>query len=47
VGGSPYGLARVDPAQQEGPPRDVYLYVISGHKVTNPDAAMSLSKRVA
>jgi uncharacterized protein YecE (DUF72 family) len=47
LGGSPDGLARVDPAQQEGPPRDVYLYVISGHKVTNPDAAMSLSKRVA
>jgi hypothetical protein len=41
------GLARVLPGQHEGGPRDVYLYVISGHKVANPDAAMSLSKRVA
>jgi uncharacterized protein YecE (DUF72 family) len=46
-GGSPDGLARVDPGGHEGAPRDVYLYVISGHKVANPDAAMSLSKRVA
>jgi uncharacterized protein YecE (DUF72 family) len=46
-GGSPDGLARVEPAQHEGGPRDVYLYVISGHKMANPDAAMSLSKRVA
>src|ERR1700730_14481823 len=46
-GGSPDGLARVVPAGHEGAPRDVYLYVISGHKVANPDAAMSLSKRVA
>lgn len=46
-GGSPDGLARVEPAGHEGAPRDVYLYAISGHKVANPDAAMSLSKRVA
>jgi hypothetical protein len=45
-GGSPDGLARVEPGGHEGAPRDVYLYVISGHKVANPDAAMSLSKRI-
>ena len=28
-------------------PRDVYLYVIGGHKVTNPAAAMALVKRVS
>jgi hypothetical protein len=27
-------------------PRDVYLYVISGHKVHNPAAAMSLIHRL-
>lgn len=31
----------------DGQPRDVYLYVISGHKVLNPAAAMALSERVA
>jgi hypothetical protein len=31
----------------DGKPRDVYLYVISGHKVSNPAAAAALIERVA
>jgi uncharacterized protein YecE (DUF72 family) len=41
-GGSPNGLDYVGPAKPYGEPRDVYLYVISGHKVSNPAAARSL-----
>jgi hypothetical protein len=33
-----------DPGKHES--RDVFLYVISGHKVHNPAAAMSLMKRL-
>jgi uncharacterized protein YecE (DUF72 family) len=40
------GLAYVDPRAADGKARDVYLYVISGHKVRNPAAAMSLLRRL-
>jgi uncharacterized protein YecE (DUF72 family) len=40
------GLEYVEPARPDGKPRDVYLYVISGHKVRNPAAAMALIRRV-
>ena len=43
-GGAPEGLDYVEkPAT--GAPRDVFLYVISGHKVSNPAAAMALIGR--
>lgn len=46
-GGAPQGLDYVQPVDAEGiQPRDVYLYVISGHKVLNPAAAMSLIERL-
>jgi uncharacterized protein YecE (DUF72 family) len=40
------GLDCVAPQPADGKPRDVYLYVISGHKVRNPAAAMSLLRRL-
>ena len=40
-GQAPSGLAYVEKAGA-GEPRDVYLYVISGHKAKNPAAAMAL-----
>jgi uncharacterized protein YecE (DUF72 family) len=40
------GLEYVDSPKADGKPRDVYLYVISGHKVLNPAAAVSLIRRV-
>ena len=40
------GLDFVEPPQADGKGRDVYLYVISGHKVRNPAAAMALIKRI-
>ncbi len=42
----PDGLDSVEPLLGDGKPRDVYLYVISGHKVLNPAAAMSLIRRL-
>ena len=39
------GLESVDKAA-DAKPRDVYLYVISGHKEKNPAAAMALIERV-
>jgi uncharacterized protein YecE (DUF72 family) len=39
-------LDYVEPHIPDGKIRDVYLYVISGHKVSNPAAAMSLLKRL-
>jgi len=41
--------ALVTVAKPDGPvkPRDVYLYVISGHKVRNPQAAMALIEALA
>jgi uncharacterized protein YecE (DUF72 family) len=41
------GLDYVEPPRARGNPRDVYLYVISGHKVRNPAAAMSLLRRLS
>jgi uncharacterized protein YecE (DUF72 family) len=41
------GLDSVEPLRADGKARDVYLYVISGHKVRNPAAAMALIKRLA
>jgi uncharacterized protein YecE (DUF72 family) len=41
------GLAGIEPNSALGVPRDVYLYVISGHKVRNPAAAMALIERAA
>jgi uncharacterized protein YecE (DUF72 family) len=40
------GLAYVGPHGADGKARDVYIYVISGHKVRNPAAAMSLIQRL-
>jgi uncharacterized protein YecE (DUF72 family) len=45
-GTTPEGLECVVPQCADGIPRDVYLYVISGHKVQNPTAAVSLARRV-
>ena len=39
-------LRRAAPGKADGKPRDVYLYVISGHKERNPAAAMSLIQRL-
>jgi hypothetical protein len=43
----PDDLEYVEPGAGGGEPRDVFLYVISGHKVHNPAAAVSLIKRLA
>jgi uncharacterized protein YecE (DUF72 family) len=45
-GAAPEDLKYVEPLAPYGKPRDVYLYVISGHKVRNPAAAMSLIRRL-
>ncbi len=45
-GTAPEDLKYVEPRLAYGKPRDVYLYVISGHKVRNPAAAMSLIRRL-
>jgi uncharacterized protein YecE (DUF72 family) len=45
-GRSPQGLECVEPPCADGKARDVYLYVISGHKERNPAAAMSLIRRL-
>jgi uncharacterized protein YecE (DUF72 family) len=41
-GGEPVGLPCVEPATEPGPPRDVFLYFISGAKEKAPAAAMAL-----
>ena len=41
-GARPEGLYHVSALVPDGTPRDVYLYVISGHKALNPAAAVSL-----
>jgi uncharacterized protein YecE (DUF72 family) len=46
-GAIPGGLQCVLPPKADGVQRDVYLYVISGHKVHNPAAAASLIRRLA
>jgi len=40
------GLDSVEPRSADGKSRDVYIYVISGHKVRNPAAAMALLRRL-
>lgn len=48
-GAQPEGLERVvsdDASEAPAVPRDVYLYVISGHKARNPAAAMALLERL-
>jgi uncharacterized protein YecE (DUF72 family) len=45
-GAAPDGLDYVEPPGPRGNPLDVYLYVISGHKVRNPAAAMSVIRRL-
>ena len=46
AGSSPDDLEYVDSRGANDEPRDVFLYVISGHKVHNPAAAMSLIERL-
>jgi uncharacterized protein YecE (DUF72 family) len=46
AGKVPDDLKSTDAAQPKTEPRDVYLYVISGHKEKNPFAAMDLIERV-
>lgn len=45
AGGTPVGLDYVEASAAEPLARDVYLYVISGHKIRNPHAAMALIER--
>ena len=45
-GAAPEGLDYVEPRRAYGKARDVYLYVIGGHKVSNPAAAKSLIQRL-
>jgi uncharacterized protein YecE (DUF72 family) len=45
-GAAPQGLQCVLPQGNDGAARDVYLYVISGHKVHNPSAALALLQRL-
>jgi hypothetical protein len=46
-GGSPEDLETLTPPKKNGhKDRDVFLYVISGHKVSNPAAAQALIERV-
>jgi uncharacterized protein YecE (DUF72 family) len=45
-GGTPDGLDAVLPAETAKGGRDVFLYVISGDKVRNPQAAMALIERI-
>jgi len=47
AGGSPEDLATVAPPQNDPAGREVFLYVISGHKQRNPAAAMALIERVS
>jgi uncharacterized protein YecE (DUF72 family) len=45
AGNAPTGLEMVAKSKADGKPRDVYLYVISGHKERNPAAAKALIER--
>ncbi|MGG1947393.1 DUF72 domain-containing protein [Trinickia sp. NRRL B-1857] len=47
AGAQPDDLRRVEETAPEPAPRDVYLYVISGYKASNPLAGMALIERVA
>ncbi|MCO5118941.1 MAG: DUF72 domain-containing protein [Burkholderiaceae bacterium] len=46
TGAMPEGLDHVQPMPKADPPRDVFLYVISGHKPRNPAAAIALMERI-
>lgn len=46
-GALPEGLAHAGTVSAKAVPRDVFLYVISGHKARNPAAAMALAERIA
>ena len=46
AGGAPKDLGYVTPPKPAKTPRDVFLYVISGHKVLNPAAAMAIIERL-
>jgi uncharacterized protein YecE (DUF72 family) len=47
AGDSPKDLATLaPPPKSDGAGRDVFLYVISGHKERNPAAAMALIERL-
>lgn len=46
AGTVPTGFELLSPGPSDAMPRDVYLYVISGHKVRNPAAAMALIERL-
>lgn len=46
AGGLPEGLEYVAAPAAQGPARDVFLYVISGHKVSNPTAATEILRRL-
>jgi uncharacterized protein YecE (DUF72 family) len=45
AGAAADGLDCVESRRADGKARDVYIYVISGHKVRNPAAAMALLRR--
>jgi uncharacterized protein YecE (DUF72 family) len=45
-GDAPEGLETITPQSPDGTARDVYLYVISGHKLRNPAAAKALIQRL-
>lgn len=45
-GGAPDDLETIGGPAKAGGPRDVFLYVISGHKPANPAAAMALIERL-
>ncbi len=46
-GATPEGLAMLAPTLPRTAKRDVYIYMISGHKVSNPRAAMALITHIA
>jgi uncharacterized protein YecE (DUF72 family) len=46
-GKAPKDLDRLETKRPAGKARDVFLYVISGHKVSNPAAARTLIKKLA
>jgi uncharacterized protein YecE (DUF72 family) len=46
TGGRPNALPQIDQSAHESSPRDVYLYIISGHKVSNPTAARAVMARL-
>ena len=46
-GGAPKDLATLTPHPPMPEGRDVYIYVIAGHKVRNPAAARALNERLA